>query len=1298
MSLYKINKIVTDSDGLTTIIEEDAKSVFVSKSEDVFVTGSIISGTSLNLFLNNGTIINNSLSAFTANTFVTGSSISGVNLNLVRNDGVTLTTSLSAFTANTFVTGATLSGNNFTLTRNDNSGITTDFSFYDYSPISINYNSLLSLVNNGLLKPSRTYYLTNPADFEERLELIAKTNNKLNSTGNWHKFNPDWSLTAGTYSNVSATTGVAFTENKGKYRTIRTILPVAPLIRVTLGGTITTPPMMGEVVYLIGGNGLVKAEGIVAYPYDSVSKKLVIGVTSNSSWNSGGQIMTASGNNYQSNNLENQESEVYVDKTTNLGVLRKYTSFYKDELTMPVFPMNKRTNFYLTDLPHLPIPFQKIVIDEYDGFANGKFGALVLSQPISHPKEIGTGANSAINCIVQLSDGKFLIGGSFTSYDGNTARGICRLNQDGSFDNTFVSGLPTNGTVNAIAVDGVQIYIAGSFSSYSNVQRNNLARVNMNGVLDTAFNLGTSNNKGTNQPINTIIIDGDKIVIGGKFTKYDNIDRNRIARLDKVNGDLDTTFVPAGSGNNQGFNSEVNVIKDFGDSYLCGGGFTSYGSNVATRLVKISKENANIYSNVANVENGAVNTIEMDITEWGAYNNSSGGQGSYPVAGSIYFGGSFTSISNQRQGRISKLNINNSVISVELIQSINMNNGGFDNTINFITFDAAKTGLLCGGSFSKYKQDGVIFKRNKICKINIDGTLDTTYDTGTGANLAVRGLVVRESDSAVVCVGSFGIFNNTTVGRITVIPSVLLAHLNPYSSGDVVVDDIGVNSNYSGKGYYHWQKLPKTFILNSENGFDLKFQNLVLELTDVRVIRNGNVIFQNNTAQNRSRDGLADMITQAIQSSTGAVIQYQENVLSNSPTANLVFISGNPSEYTIEITTKNYADNIKPSFTTDWAKLPKLVGHGYINKTHFTGYNLEQNLIKFCQDTEYSNIVKADTADMSGIIEFPWGHPNWKYCDLENTTLMLSDPNYCKLSNVKSRNNSVIILDDNDTYDEGATACGLINGEIGSDTTIKLKADPFFDNYSTTDIGNSYITNFRIADEITLTIPPGKSYSDVELTNDRSSFRDRIYITENELFGAVIDFNKQFKQSDVVYNMAYLGEIDLDLTKIPDSSKGVEYTISSFVNYNVEWDSVIQDWVFIDDRQPLTTFRLAHEYTVVGDRKEDNIRVPKKRDVVIEPIGNTAPRNFVYFCSLYENPYYPWIKINKSSMGENMMAVLESLKPVGEYLMDISEDYIQFKMLNVSYTGGIVNTFTAGIEYNSNCFKSNSLCDFYIFR
>src|SRR3954462_12016413 len=78
-----------------------------------------------------------------------------------------------------------------------------------------------------------------------------------------------------------------------------------------------------------------------------------------------------------------------------------------------------------------------------------------------------TGADGAVHATV-IQDGKVIIGGGFTSYNGTHRSCIARLNADGSLDTSFDPGTGANSFVETIAVTpSGQIIIGGSFTSYN---------------------------------------------------------------------------------------------------------------------------------------------------------------------------------------------------------------------------------------------------------------------------------------------------------------------------------------------------------------------------------------------------------------------------------------------------------------------------------------------------------------------------------------------------------------------------------------------------------------------------------------------------------------------------------------------------------------------------------------------------------------------------------------------------------------------------------------------------------------
>jgi uncharacterized delta-60 repeat protein len=85
------------------------------------------------------------------------------------------------------------------------------------------------------------------------------------------------------------------------------------------------------------------------------------------------------------------------------------------------------------------------------------------------------------------SDGKILIGGSFTTVGGQSRTNIGRLNADGTLDSGFNPGTDTTVICLALQMDG-KILVGGYFSTLDGQSRTNIGRLNSDGTLDGGFN------------------------------------------------------------------------------------------------------------------------------------------------------------------------------------------------------------------------------------------------------------------------------------------------------------------------------------------------------------------------------------------------------------------------------------------------------------------------------------------------------------------------------------------------------------------------------------------------------------------------------------------------------------------------------------------------------------------------------------------------------------------------------------------------------------------------------------------
>ena len=186
-------------------------------------------------------------------------------------------------------------------------------------------------------------------------------------------------------------------------------------------------------------------------------------------------------------------------------------------------------------------------IKSYD--ANG-VPVLYFTSPIFTKNQTQGYNGAGINKIYFLNDGKFLIFGDFKFVNGVSYNSIVRLNADGSVDTGFTTGTGFNAPTTAFAIQSDGKYlIGGNFSSFNGVTRTRIARLNPNGTLDSSFNVERITNpsailKGYDNYgyMNDIIVqpNGKIVTSGCDYLSYDRRYRN-IVRLNS-DGSIDTTF------------------------------------------------------------------------------------------------------------------------------------------------------------------------------------------------------------------------------------------------------------------------------------------------------------------------------------------------------------------------------------------------------------------------------------------------------------------------------------------------------------------------------------------------------------------------------------------------------------------------------------------------------------------------------------------------------------------------------------------------------------------------------------
>lgn len=154
----------------------------------------------------------------------------------------------------------------------------------------------------------------------------------------------------------------------------------------------------------------------------------------------------------------------------------------------------------------------------------------------------GSGPTWAVHSVVLQADGKVVVGGDFDTFNNVARKHVARLNSSGGVDLTFNSSPGPNSIVRAVAVqpDG-KILIAGNFSTYNGTARGGIARLTATGGLDGTFS-GPGIVTSGGYHINSIAVQPDgKILVAGDFTVINGVEREGVARLN-ADGSLDMTF------------------------------------------------------------------------------------------------------------------------------------------------------------------------------------------------------------------------------------------------------------------------------------------------------------------------------------------------------------------------------------------------------------------------------------------------------------------------------------------------------------------------------------------------------------------------------------------------------------------------------------------------------------------------------------------------------------------------------------------------------------------------------------
>ncbi len=326
------------------------------------------------------------------------------------------------------------------------------------------------------------------------------------------------------------------------------------------------------------------------------------------------------------------------------------------------------------------------------------------------------------------SDGKVLLSGNFTLYNGVPSAGFVRLNSDGTVDTTFTTNaaniIDSIPAIEAIAIqeDG-KVLVGGPTSS--------LKRLNTDGTLDYDFE---------DLDIYDIALQSDGTIITARATAG-------VGRYDPVTGvrsDYDN-FSPGGF-----VVKQVAVLPS--DAIVATGSFNKYQQSSVNNVVWMDATGGYVFGG-SGFDVDTINDIFVDTA------NSV-----------LYMIGAFTTYNGQSARSIVRTTYDGSPST------------DFDSTIGFTTINFASMlgvspssdKIVVVGDFSAYENiiAGGIVRLNATGHFDEPSIFEGSIDVGNNVALPVSGftgipyVILIQSDGKMVIAGNFSEYKGVSVGKV----------------------------------------------------------------------------------------------------------------------------------------------------------------------------------------------------------------------------------------------------------------------------------------------------------------------------------------------------------------------------------------------------------------------------------------------------------------------------------------------------------------------------------------------------
>ena len=396
---------------------------------------------------------------------------------------------------------------------------------------------------------------------------------------------------------------------------------------------------------------------------------------------------------------------------------------------------------------------------------------------------MASGANASVHAVAFDDQARLDAGGDFTAMFGIAQSRLSRLTTNGTVDTTLATGGGFDGTVQTVLPNGDEIIVGGDFTNFAGQVAQRLAVIEKDGTLSTRFNLVS----GPDATVRALAL--GSLVSSNFMRSYTDV----VSTNGVVYSDTNTIVV----GTNQGV---LTVNATFSPLYVGTNPAPVRVTNslaIAYGLLPLFQTNVVVWSNFVTVNvvlpfgpsltNLVVATNLVIVVNAGTTNGGPWSYtGSVTIGGApqrpIYVGGSFAAINNNGSHRgLARLNSDGTLDS-NFVAYVN------NNSVYAIAL-ASNGQVYIGGDFTAVDFTSI----PRIARLKADGTaVDATFNPGLGPNGLVRALVLQP-DGGVLIAGDF-----TAVDGV---PMPHVARLLPTGKVDLSFDPgDGPNGSVYGLG------------------------------------------------------------------------------------------------------------------------------------------------------------------------------------------------------------------------------------------------------------------------------------------------------------------------------------------------------------------------------------------------------------------------------------------------------------------------------------------------------------------